>query len=85
MATKNTTTTPAKPATTLRPASGGAKASNHPATPKAATPANDGATVTEPKPKGKAAPKEAKPKRLSALDAAAQVLADNGGEMSART
>ena len=68
------------PATTPRAAKGRKKAATAPAKPKAATrgkkPAAGG--------KADAKPEPAAPKRLSALDAAAQVLAEAGGEMSAR-
>ena len=71
------------PATTPRAAKGGKKAGKAPAKPTAPAPANGGAKApTTAKPKGKA-PADA-PKRLSAIDAAARVLADHGGEMSAR-
>jgi hypothetical protein len=92
-----TPTTPATPATTPRAAKGGKKAGKGAAKPNAPAPANDGPTGGEPpakpkaqwykgkaKPKGKAPAKPDAPKRLSALDAAAQVLGASGGEMSAR-
>ncbi len=70
------------PATTPRAAKGGKKAGKAPTKPKAAAPANGGAKAAKPKGKGKAGTDA--PKRLSALDAAAQVLGASGGEMSAR-
>ena len=68
------------PATTPRAAKGGKKAAATPAKPKAATRGKKAA----PGGKTNAKPEPAAPKRLSALDAAAQVLAEAGTEMSAR-
>jgi len=74
------------PATTPRAAKGGKKAATTPAKPKAATRGKQAAKAGKPASGGKAdaKPEPSAPKRLSALDAAAQVLAEAGGEMSAR-
>ncbi|MFG0243217.1 MAG: winged helix-turn-helix domain-containing protein [Phycisphaerales bacterium JB054] len=76
----------ATPATTPRTAKGGKKAATTPSKPKAATRGKQAAKAGNPASGGKANPKPepAAAKRLSALDAAAQVLAEAGGEMSAR-
>jgi hypothetical protein len=74
------------PATTPRAAKGGKKAGK--ATPKPTAPARanagaDGAKAPKGR-RGKADPHAEAPRRVSALDAAAQVLAKTGAEMSAR-
>ena len=73
-------TVPAKAATTPRAAKGGKKAAATPAKPKGGTRGKKAAAGG----KADAKPEPSAPKRLSALDAAAQVLAEAGTEMSAR-
>jgi hypothetical protein len=78
--------THATPPTTPRGAKGGKKAGKATPKPKAAPRANGGANGAKAAKgrRGKADPHAEAPRRLSALDAAAQVLAKGGAEMSAR-
>jgi hypothetical protein len=78
--------TPAKAATTPAKGKGKKKAAATPDGGKAAADAPQAAQTAKPAPKGKKAkePKPETPKRLSALDAAAQVLAKSKEPMSAR-
>ncbi|MDQ7014634.1 MAG: HTH domain-containing protein [Planctomycetota bacterium] len=77
---KTPTKAPTKAPTTPRAAKGGKKAATTPAKPKAATRAKTAAARGKAHPK----PEPAAAKRTSAIDAAAQVVAEHGGEMSAR-